>query len=387
MLGLVLLAAAAQATAVPADYRDGANWLCRPGRADACAPDPTRTVVARDGTMRAEAVARDPAPKADCFYLYPTASVDAGLNSDMVPGKEEKGQAASQFAAFASVCRTFAPVYRQVTLTALRAALVPPPAGAAGGRPALGAGFDLAFGDVRAAWHDYLARDNHGRPFVLIGHSQGSIMLKRLMVEEIDGKPIAARMVSAVLPGVTVLVPTGKDVGADFKAIPLCRAATQTGCVVTWASYRDAEPPSANALFGRSPDPAHEAGCTNPARLEGGSAPLDGVFGFPWWVKGFVKYSPPATGWSVAGTAVPTRFARIPGLLSGECVSRGGFSYLAVHVEPGVAHGLGDYIMDRDTVGDVAYPDWGMHVMDVTIVQNDLVRLVGRQVGAWRPAS
>jgi len=118
MLGLILLAAAAQTAAVPADYRDDANWLCRPGRADACAPDATRTVVARDGTMRAETVARDSAPKADCFYVYPTASLDPGDNSDMVPGVEERGQAASQVAAFAQVCRIFAPVYRQVTLTA-----------------------------------------------------------------------------------------------------------------------------------------------------------------------------------------------------------------------------------------------------------------------------
>lgn len=384
MLGLVLLAATAQVAAAPVDYRDDASWLCRPGRTDACAPDATRTVVARDGTMRAEAMARDPALRADCFYVYPTASNDPGVNSDMVPGPEEQGQAASQFAAFASVCRTFAPVYRQVTLTALRAVLVAPPAGAAGGAAAMATGLDLAYGDVRAAWHDYLARDSHGRPFVLIGHSQGSLLLKRLIAEEIDGQPLAGRMVAAILPGVAVLVPRGKDVGGDLKAVPLCRAATQTGCVVTWASYRDGPPPPANALFGRSPDPALEAGCTNPARLGGGAAPLDGVFGFPWWVKGVVQYRPPATGWAVAGTPVPTRFARIPGLASGECVARGGFSYLAVRAATGVAGGLGDDVMGAGTVGDVAYPNWGMHVMDVTIVQNDLVRLVGRQVAAWR---
>ncbi|WP_255601925.1 hypothetical protein [Polymorphobacter megasporae] len=165
--------------------------------------------------------------------------------------------------------------------------------------------------------------------------------------------------------------------------MPLCRSTTQTGCVVTWASYRDHAPPPANGLFGRSPDPAMEAGCTNLARLEGGTALLDGVFGFPWWVKGVVQYRAPATGWSAAGAAMPTRFARIPGLVSGECVARGDFSYLAVHIEPGIAAGLGDYVMGPDTVGDVAYPNWGMHVLDVTLVQNDLVRLVARQAGAW----
>ena len=242
----------------------------------------------------------------------------------------------------------------------------------------------LAYGDVAAAWHDYLAHDNGGRPFVLIGHSQGSMMLKRLIAEEIDGKPVSARMVSAILPGAAVLVPVGKDVGGDFKALPLCRSDHQTGCIVTWASYRDGPPPPASALFGRSPDPALEAGCTNPARLGGGAAPLDGIFGFPWWVKGVVQYRQPATGWAVGGTPVPSRFARIPGLLSGECVTRGGVLYLAVKVAAGAAGGLGDRVAGPGTVGDAAYPDWGWHVMDITIVQGDLVRLVAKQADAWR---
>ncbi len=106
----------------------------------------------------------------------------------------------------------FAPVYRQVTLTALRA-----------GKMAA-ADWGLAYADVKAAFANYLARDNGGRPFVLIGHSQGSLLLKRLVAEEIDGTPLSQRMLSAILPGTAVLVPRGKDVGGDFKALPLCRA-------------------------------------------------------------------------------------------------------------------------------------------------------------------
>ena len=33
------------------DYSNGDNWLCRPGRQDACAVDLTTTVVAADGKM------------------------------------------------------------------------------------------------------------------------------------------------------------------------------------------------------------------------------------------------------------------------------------------------------------------------------------------------
>ena len=354
---LTLLAAAAIAGAP--DYRDDGAWLCRPGRADACVPDARRAVIAADGRATTEAVVPADAAPADCFYVYPTASNDPGDNSDMVPGIEERGQATSQFAAFAQVCRTFAPVYRQVTLTALHA-----------GRIAL-ADWGLAYRDVRAAFTDYLARDNAGRPFVLIGHSQGSLLLKRLVAEEIDGKPLSRRLLSAILPGTTVLVPMGRDTPGDFKALPLCRAVGQTGCIVTWVSYRDAAPP--NALFGRSGDAAMTAGCTNPAALAGGPAPLDAVVGFPWWIKGFVQYRPPA-GWNL-----PARFARVPGLLTGECVTRGALTYLSVQsAEPGPGAAL-----DPAVVGDTAYPEWGLHVMDIHLVQGDLIRLVAAQTHAW----
>jgi hypothetical protein len=359
------LFAAAAVTAAPVDYRDDAGWLCRPGRADACVPDPKRTVVERDRTTY-EAVAPARAPVADCFYVYPTASNDPGDNSDMVPGVEERGQAASQFAAFAQVCRTFAPVYRQVTLTALHK----------GAAALAAADWGLAYGDVRAAFTDYLARDNGGRPFVLIGHSQGSLLLKRLIAEEIDGKPLERRLLSAILPGTTVLVPAGKDAGGDFRALPLCRALGQTGCILTWASYRGDAP--ADALFGRSGDAAMTAGCTNPAMLAGGAAPLDAapldaVVGFPWWSKGFVQYRPPA-GWDQ-----PTRFVRVPGLVTGQCVTRGPLTYLSVRAAgpgPGAA-------LDPAIVGDAAYPEWGLHVIDVHLVQGDLVRLVAAQTQAW----
>jgi hypothetical protein len=369
---MLLALIAATVAATPVDYRDAANWLCRPGRADACVPDATRAVVGLDGAMRSERVRPARAPKADCFYVYPTASNDPTPNSDMMPGIEEQGQAASQFAAFAQVCRTFAPIYRQVTLTTLHQ----------GAAALAAADWALAYGDVRAAFHDYLARDNDGRPFVLIGHSQGSALLKRLVSDEIDGTPLSRHLLSAILPGTTVLVPKDKDIGGDFKMLPLCRSNRQTACIVTWASYRDTAPPPANGLFGKSSDPAMVAGCTNPAALGGGAAPMDAVVGFPWWSKGFVQYRPPAD-WSVAGQVVPTRFARIPGLVSGECVSRGAFTTLAIHVGEDRADGVAR-VLDPAIVGDAAYPEWGLHVMDVHLVQGDLVRLVAAQSRAWR---
>ena len=83
-------------------------------------PDPDdRAQPQRLWRERPSAVAKD--PPIDCFYVYPTVSRDQGMNSDLVAGGEENGAAESQFARFASVCRTFAPIYRQMTLASIAA--------------------------------------------------------------------------------------------------------------------------------------------------------------------------------------------------------------------------------------------------------------------------
>src|SRR5258708_32929511 len=115
-------------------------------------------------------------------------------------------------------------MYRQVTLTALRALIA--------GKP-IPADRAMGYNDVLASWNYYLAHDNQGRGVVLIGHSQDSLVLTQLIKSEIDGKPVQSRLVSALLLGTNLPVPKGKDVGGAFQHIPLCRSATQTGCVIT----------------------------------------------------------------------------------------------------------------------------------------------------------
>src|SRR5271170_5644225 len=220
---------AAKPPAAKNDYSNGDNWLCRPGRQDACTVDLSTTVISASGKLTLESWAADPSAAIDCFYVYPTVSTDPGGNSDMIPGPEEKGVVRVQFARFASKCRPYAPVYRQVTLAALRAALrgEPIPMDRA-----------LPYNDVLDAWNYYLEHDNKGRGVVLIGHSQGANVLALLVKNEIDGKPVAARLVSAMLLGMNLAVLKGKDVGGTFQHAPLCRAATQTGCAIVYVTFR-----------------------------------------------------------------------------------------------------------------------------------------------------
>src|SRR5258706_4357199 len=249
-----------------ATFRWSRTCMCWRGRQDACAIDETTTVVAADGKLTRETWTADPNAPIDCFYVYPTISTDPTPNSDMTADPAELNVIKQQFARFASKCKPYAPLYRQVTLVGLRRMLAP------GAAVTLDQG--LQYDDVKDAWNYYLKNDNKGRGVVLVAHSQGSFILNRLIRDEIDGKPIQARLVSAILLGTTLEVPKGKDVGGSFKQIPLCQAASQTCCVINYASLPSTIPPPANSLFGRVPDANMAAACTNPAALAGGNGEL-----------------------------------------------------------------------------------------------------------------
>jgi Protein of unknown function (DUF3089) len=367
----ILAAAAAAASPAPNDYGLAQNWLCRPGRRDACTLNMDVTEVASNGTLRVRKSVRATDPKADCFYVYPTLSYDEGGNSDMVANDEERRIVETQFARFGEQCRTFAPLYRSVTLIALRSLLI--------GKP-IPADRELNYSDVRDAWRYYMANDNQGHPFVLVGHSQGSGLLKRLVAEEIDGKPVQKQMLSAMLAGTNVLVAKGKDVGGDFKATPLCRAPEQTGCVLAWVTFREADPPPANARFGRTDVADRAVACTNPAGLKGGRVALSAILPAKSIGGDLVPKPQP---WTRDNKPIETSHVALPGLYSGQCVTKDGNSHLSVRL-----NGDGDGARVKDPGGDVRFgptiaKDWGLHLLDVNIVQQDMVDLVGTQLAAW----
>lgn len=354
------------------DYSKGESWLCRPGRQDACAVDLTTTIVAANGKLTEEKWTGNPKAPIDCFYVYPTVSNDTTPNSDMNAGPEEKNVIQHQFARFGSQCRTFAPLYRQVTLTALRANL--------SGKPMAGTDRALGYNDVVDAWKYYLEHDNQGRGVVLIGHSQGSGVLTQLIRNEIDGKPIQDRLISALLLGTNLAVPKDRDVGGAFKNIPLCHSASQTKCAIAYASFRDTVPPPANSLFGRAPGNDLVAACTNPAALGGISGELHAYLATGRSI-GSSALEP--RRWVVPVQPINTPFVSVPGLLTAECVSNEKGSYLAVKV-----HGDPKDPRTDDIVGDIVVngqvqANWGLHLIDANLAMGNLIDIVGQQAKAY----
>jgi hypothetical protein len=369
-LSIAATGAFAQTTAAPpsTDYSNPRAWACRPDRLAACDVDLSTTVLGRDGRVTIERPRPDPKAPVDCFYVYPTVSTDTTTNSDLVPDAAERNVVRLQFARFGSKCRLFAPMYRQLTLAAMGRA------NAAGieSPDFLGVGYE----DVRAAWHYYLAHDNGNRGIVLIGHSQGTSILAELIRREIEGTPMQSRVVSALLIGAPggILVSRGRDAGGTFAHMPLCRAATETGCVVAYSAFRVTAPPAATTRFGLSADSTLVAACTNPAALGGGEAALDGYFDA---TGGTALPLGPSDPWTVGGRPIATPMVRVVGLLKAQCRSNAFASYLEVSVERGP-----DSPASRDIQGDLA-EGLGLHLVDMEVAMGNLIDLVGQQARSY----
>ncbi len=332
----------------PVDYGKAENWICRPGVDDGtCSANLDAIAVdAKGGRTPAPFVAAaDPA--IDCFYVYPTTSNDPTLYSDLKADASEKRAVHGQAARLREKCRLFVPVYHSITMTALRWTMAHQ-----GDDKAID--FDVPYHDIVAAWHAYLARDNKGRGVVLVGHSQGAILLKRLIAEKIDGKPAQKLLVAAYLAG-------NRDLSAkSFKAIPPCSAADQTGCVIAWSSYRDGH--EGDRFFGGT-NAGEPPLCVNPAALAGG--------------RGLAKpyLSKPA----LAAPSDPP-YVEPLGQISAECVTDDKGAVLRIHVEPGGKYaGLMSYALSQ-----LALPGgWGLHTLDISLMQGNMVDLLGTQSDAW----
>jgi hypothetical protein len=344
LLALVLTAAA---TTLPATATAAkTTWLCKPGVPNnPCEP---RLDIARytpDGQLLGGDDLKPQRRRIDCFYVYPTVSGQPTATANRRIDPEVRSIARWQVGRYATTCRVFAPVYRQVTLAGLPTA-----------KPG---DWKRAYRDVRAAWRSYLKRHNHGRGVVLIGHSQGTFHLRDLLAKEIERHARQRRrIVSALLLG-------GNAATSDFKRFRPCRTSSQTGCIIGFSTFNGPVPP--DAVFGRAPDTI----CTNPAALGGGAAPVDPVF----------PHEPFAPGTAIAalidalGFPIPESSATwlaFPDAFTARCDRHDGANVLQITPAPGAP-----------ALTPVPAPTWGLHLTDANIALGDLEALVRRQAAVY----
>jgi hypothetical protein len=324
-------------------------WLCSPqAQHDPCDYALKATVITPDGARSTQTAKAARRPKVDCFYVYPTVSDQKTTNATLAKDPEIRAIATYQASRFRQDCRVWAPMYRQVTLQGIL-----DPANVST------LGTSVAYRSARAAFDDYVKHDNHGRGFVLIGHSQGSFVLKQLIADEVDKRPaLRRRMVSALLLG-------GNVTNKEFKHVKPCAKAGQTGCVVAWSMFHDTPPP--DAIFGRTALAGQHVVCTSPGTLGSSSKllPYAPTLPFPGTIGAALSIFEPNRP-----TGVSAPWYTEPGVLTGSCATTAdGASYLKID---------GPVLPNA-----VPTPQWGLHLGDVNLALGNLTTIARKQIAAY----
>src|ERR1700743_1274283 len=106
------------------NYADKANWVCRPGSEEICTTGLDAVVEYPAGHKVQQPFTPAADPPVDCFYVYPTVSLEQRSYADMVATPEVQRTVHVQAGRLSSRCRMFAPIYRQSTLMHLRQQLM-----------------------------------------------------------------------------------------------------------------------------------------------------------------------------------------------------------------------------------------------------------------------
>ena len=336
-------------------------WLCRPGlRPNPCEGSLTTTRQAPNGRQKVMRTKRATSRPVDCFYLYPTVSTQPGAVADLTIDPEQRSMASYQAARFSQVCKVYAPMYRQITLAGLGSATP--------------ADREIAYRSALSGWRSYLRNDNNGRGVILIGHSQGASLLRRIMAETIDDRPaLRKRVVTSILAGTSVAVRKGTLDGGDFRHIPGCRSDRDLNCVMSFATF--GQTPPDDSYFGVLRDrpsgkpwgPRYEALCTDPGALAGRrgalvnlypSKPLYGVFGVVQAMHFEGDVPTAATPW-----VYPAQRYRAA------CETSNGAHVLMV--KP---------IGSAPALAPAPTPQWGLHLLDLNLPLGDLIQVTRTQI-------
>jgi hypothetical protein len=198
------------------DYGVPESWLALPGMPN----------VAMDTPHESGLSSLEETAAVDIFYIHPTTCQRTDVANCTLDDTNDASKFVmrEQASAFNAVGRIFAPKYRQMALDLYHG----------GDTPRFQNALTFAYEDVRQAFRYYLDRYNNGRPFVIASHSQGTDHARRLIMEEVQGKPAQALFVAAWTPG----QPTPYSWFAhDLPDIPPCTAPDQVGCISVWQTF------------------------------------------------------------------------------------------------------------------------------------------------------
>ena len=197
------------------DYSDMSNWAAVPFK-----DGPQFLIPTNQFTLSKKN------NEVDVFYIHPTSFFENTWNFDMNKNSSTYERTeivlGNQASAFNGSCNIFAPEYRQATYYSF----FDTSANCFSSQ-------DLAYSDVESAFDYYIENFNHGRPFIIAGHSQGALHAQRLIYSKIQNTKLQNQLVCSYIIG--YLIPE-KYFDHTFVNIKRSESFNDTNSIISWCT-------------------------------------------------------------------------------------------------------------------------------------------------------
>ncbi|MDR2467376.1 MAG: DUF3089 domain-containing protein [Spirochaetaceae bacterium] len=190
---------AKQISAAPVDYSQAENWLSLDGRGGE--------------------------KPVDVFFLYPTCYFVDKADFCPIDDPDMRSEAQKLRDAHSGIfdhANFFAPYYRQLSIPYIKKTMI---------LNVLDKAVEvIPLADCKIAFEYYLQNDNHGKPIIFASHSQGTVVMKELLVWMREKHPqVLDRTIAAYLIGFALNEKYVKKTGLDFA-----RGSNDTGVIISY---------------------------------------------------------------------------------------------------------------------------------------------------------
>jgi hypothetical protein len=242
MRSLILLLLVSTSGLAQPDYRQLTNWYYHPDKLINLLEDYSLDVAVTGKNLETDSTIQitnnaTTDTGVDVFWVHPTQLINPPDTPRVIALADQPSSIIlptiiAQGALMSKYGRFYAPRYRQASpATFLNSAFSDSTRAAA---------MMIAYGDVKAAFLEYLETENNGNKIILAGHSQGSFLLGLLLRDLFDNDPdLRAQLVTAALGGIATYANPETRRGVWWENIPICGTANECGCIHSWRSFSD----------------------------------------------------------------------------------------------------------------------------------------------------
>lgn len=225
----------------PTNYSLATNWVLNHNLGQRFLINPSYTIVKADTNLRTVVpIPYDTLSNYDVFCVYPTIPTGGGGSPQIHPLAFNSATVTplvkDLYSQYGKYGRLYAPYYRQVNGVTFTSP---------GNMLTQAALLDTALADVIGAFEFYFNNYNGGKKIILVGHSQGSVLLG-LMLRIFESNPTLYsaymnKIVLTVLPGFVTGPHTAlsSNTGGWFQNYPICQNPNDINCMMTWQTYRN----------------------------------------------------------------------------------------------------------------------------------------------------